>query len=326
VQFNLDIQRELISGLAWEVGYVGSQSRKLTTLIDVNPFDPTTLSSTPHRVLNKIPGNNDGSFSFTPSFENAVNANYNALQTKLTKGAIATPYLGTTYFTLAYTWAHSIDNSSGFRNRNSQIPFFDRNLFRGPSDFDLRQQLTFSGGWDLPFDHAWVHGPKRLTKGWSLFPIMSWHTGFPLDVSANLSTFSFRPGPSGAGDSNLVFATLTGPITYFNPHTPTPGPNGNQYFAPDFVKPNKTLITGSYGSGRGILRGPGRTNLDMALAKTTAITERIGLQFRFEAFNVFNHAEFLEPDTNISNAGTTFGNVTSTYSPRVLQLAAKITF
>jgi hypothetical protein len=326
-QYNLDIQRELVKDLALEVGYVGSQSRKLTTLIDVNPFDPATLASASrHRVLNEIGTNNDFTFSFAPSFENAVNANYNALQTKLSKKATLTPYLGTTYFTLAYTWAHSIDNSSGFRNRNSEIPFFQRNVFRTSSDYDVRQQLTFSGAWDLPFDHAWSNGPKRLTKGWSLFPILSWHTGFPLDVSANLNTRRSRPGPSGEGDSGLVFATLTGPITYFDPSKPTPGPNGNQYFAGNFTSPSDTVITGSYGSGRNILRGPSRTNLDMALAKTTAITERIGLQFRFEAFNIFNHTQFKEPDTNISNNGTTFGNVTTTYDPRILQLAAKITF
>jgi outer membrane receptor protein involved in Fe transport len=326
-QYNLDVQRELVKDVALEVGYVGSQSRKLTTLIDVNPFDPLTLASpSRHRVLNEIGTNTDFSFSFTPSFENAVNANYNALQTKLSKKATFTPYLGTTYFTLAYTWAHAIDNSSGFRNRNSEIPFFKRNVFRTSSDYDIRQQLTFSGAWDLPFDHAWSKGPKRLTQGWSLFPILSWHTGFPLDVSANLNTRRTRPGPSGEGDSGLVFATLTGPITYFNPSKPTPGPNGNQYFSGNFTSPSDTVITGSYGSGRNILRGPGRTNLDMALAKTTAITERVHLQFRFEAFNLFNHAEFKEPDTNISNAGTTFGNITTTYDPRILQLAAKITF
>jgi hypothetical protein len=325
-QYNLDIQRELVRNLAMEVGYVGSQSRKLTTLVDVNAFDPSTLSGTPHRSLNEIGSIDDFRFSFLPEFENGVNASYNALQMKLNKKASSTRFLGTTYFTLAYTWAHSIDNSSGFRNRNFEIPAFQKNAFRASSDFDVRQQFTFSGGWDLPFDHAWSRGPKRLTQGWSLYPIFLVHSGFPLDVSANLSTRRTRPGPSGAGDSGLVFATLAGPVSYFNPNHATPGVNGNQYFSGNFTSPSDTVITGSYGSGRNILRGPGRTNLDLALAKQTTITERVGFQLRFEAFNVFNHAEFLEPDTNVSNTGTTFGNVTSTYDPRVLQLAAKFTF
>ena len=193
VQYNLDIQREVARNVAMEVGYVGSQSRKLTTLVDINAFDPATLTSAPHRFLNEIGTVDNARFSFTPEFENAVNANYNALQTKLSKKPTSTPILGTTYFTLSYTWAHSIDNSSGFRNRNSEIPFFQRNVFRTSSDFDIRHQVSFSGGWDLPFDHAWTSGPKRLTQGWSLFPIIQWHTGFPLDVLANLSTRRTAP-------------------------------------------------------------------------------------------------------------------------------------
>jgi hypothetical protein len=275
--------------------------------------------------LNEIGAPDDLRFSFTDEFENAVNANYNALQTKISKKATSTPIVGTTYFTLAYTWSHTIDNSSGFRNRNSQIPFFQRNVFRTSSDFDIRHQLSFSGGWDLPFDHAWASGPKRLTQGWSLFPIISWHTGFPLDVLANLSTRRTRPGPSGAGDSGLVFATLTGPITYNDPHRSTPGTTGNQYFnGSSFSSPSDTVITGSYGSGRNILRGPGRTNFDVALAKATKITERTALQVRAEFFNLFNRAQFLEPDTNISSG--TFGQVTTTYPARVIQFGGRFTF
>jgi hypothetical protein len=323
-QYNLDIQRELATKLAWEVGYVGSQSRKLTTLVDINAFDPATLSTTPHRFLNEIGTNNDFTFSFTPEFVNGVNASYNALQTKLLKQASETRFLGTTYFTLAYTWAHSIDNSSGFRNRNSQIPFFDRNVFRTSSDFDIRQQLSFSGGWDLPFEHSWSSGPKRLTKGWSLYPIIFWHTGFPLDVSANLPARRSSPGPSGAGDANLVFATLTGPITYMNPSTATPGAPGNLYFTGNFSTPSASVITGSYGSGRNILRGPGQANMDMAVAKTTAITEHTAIELRMEFFNIFNHTEFGNPDTTFP--GQTFGQILTTADPRIIQFGARFTF
>ena len=155
-------------------------------------------------------------------------------------------------------------------------------------------------------------------------PIIFWHTGFPLDVSANLIARGSRPGPSGAGDSNLVYATLNGLITYVDPHKATPGSIGNQYFLGNFNAPSSTLITGSYGSGRNILRGPGRANFDLAVAKSTAITERVKFEFRTEFFNIFNHAEFQNPDTNISDS--TFGQVTSTYDPRIIQFGAKIKF
>jgi hypothetical protein len=320
-QYNLTLQHEVAKNLALEMGYVGSQSRKLTTLVDNNAFDPKTLSTTPTRFYNEIPG---GSFSFTPTFENAVNSNYNALETKLTKRMSETKYLGSAFFTLSYTWAHSIDNSSGFRNRNFQIPFFNRNQFRGSSDFDLRHQIAFSGGWELPFDHAWFRGPKRLTKGWNLYPIVSWHTGYPLDVNAQLSTFGGSVGPSGAGDAGLTNALLTGPVTYFNPHTPTPGQAGNNYFNTAVFTDTGLSICHCYGAPRAILRGPDTVNTDIAFAKKTTITERTALELRADFFNVFNHTEFGNPDTNITS--TTFGQVVSTLEPRVIQFAARFTF
>ncbi len=323
-QYNLDIQHELAKKLALEVGYVGSQSRKLTTLTDINAFDPATLSSVnQHRLLNEGGTIDDFRFSFLPEFVNGVNANYNALQTKLLKNASDVRFLGNLSFTLSYTWAHTIDNSSGFRNRNSQIPFFQRNVFRASSDFDVRHQVSFSGGWNLPFDHAWTSGPKRLTQGWGLYPIIFWHSGFPLDVSANLNTRRSDPGPSGAGDSGLVFANLTGPITYSNASIPGPSGKGNLYFSGNFSEPG-AVITGSYGSGRNILRGPGQTNMDMAFAKKTKITERTAIEIRADFFNLFNHAEFSNPSTVFQTKN--FGRITDTADPRIIQFAARFTF
>ncbi len=324
-QYNLNVQHELVKNLALEMGYVGSESRKLTTLVDSNPFDPATLATTPHRILNEVGGIDDGRFSFLDTFENAVNANYNAFESKLSKKSSDTPFMGRTFFTLSYTWAHSIDNSSGFRNRTSQIPFFQRNAFRGPSDFDIRHQIAFSGGWELPFAKAWAGGPKRLTEGWNLYPIINWHTGFPLDVSAQFSTRRTQPGPSGAGDAGIVYAALLGPITYSNPNQATPGTTGNNYFNPA-VFSTTTGLTGCrcYGSGRGILRGPGTTNVDMALGKRTPINEHTALELRAEFFNLFNHPEFSTVDTNIGSG--TFGQVISTLDPRIIQFGARVTF
>ena len=109
------------------------------------------------------------------------------METSLTKQPGETRFLGTTYFTLAYTFGHSIDNASGFRNRDSQVPFYSPEQFRSSSDFDITQRITFSGGWDLPLDRAWGSGPRRLIKGWSLYPILSWRTGFPLSINAGES-------------------------------------------------------------------------------------------------------------------------------------------
>lgn len=345
-QYNLSIEREVASNLTAEVNYVGSSSKGLTALLDINPMILGSPTNT--RVLNAnqpnaaISGFCTSSFSLAdcpfasePEFSNVSFANYNSLEASLTKHVAASRFFGTTYFTLAYTYGHSIDNASGFRNRSSQVPYYNISQFRGDSDFDIKHRITFSGGWDLPFDRAWNSGPKRLLQGWSLYPILSWRTGFPLTVS---SGFSFNPslaGPSGAGDgylANAIFASGFSSLAILNPKAPTTfnGTPGNYYFNPNTFSP---AVPSGYGLSRNFFQGPGRTNLDLALAKATRIKEHLSLEFRAEAFNVFNHTEFANPDTNI-NSGT-FGQITSTTfgsgsnaleTQRILQLALRLSF
>lgn len=341
-QYNLAIQRELMKNIVIEAAYVGSSSHKLTSLVDANPF----VLGTTHRLFNAQPGNNDASFSYLLEFRNVGTGNFNSLELSLQKRLSETRFFGTSYFTLAYTLAHSIDTSSGFRQRNSQVPAYNSAQFRANSDFDLRQRLVFSGGWDLPFDRAWSSGPKRLTQGWSLYPIATWRTGFPLDVFAALSASRTATGPSAAGDRPLVRANLVGSgVPTFDPkrNQTFKARTGNFYFDPSnfsncTVSP--TCLNGfpttaqalanpalrTYGTfPRNALRGPGRTNFDLAIAKTTPIfRERVKLEIRAEAFNLFNHAEFNSPSTSITSS--LFGQVTSTADPRIIQLAARFTF
>ena len=340
-QYNLSLQRELAKNLTAEANYVGSSSKGLTSLEDVNPFILSTVTgANPTRLLNLnqnaglanycanfANGPSDCPFSISEEFANVSFATFNSLEASLTKQLGDSPFFGTTYFTLAYTYGHSIDNTSGFRNRTSQVPFYNIAQFRGSSDFDLTHRIIFSGGWDLPFDRTWASGPKRLVKGWSLYPIFSWRTGFPLSINAGESFNPPDPGSSGAGDgylANAVFAPGFNSITILNPKT-----NHNEYFNGAAF----TVPTSGYGLPRNFFRGPGRTNLDLALAKTTAITERLNAEFRLEAFNVFNHTEFANPDTNINSA--TFGQITTTdfgtgpnavHTERILQLALRLTF
>jgi hypothetical protein len=346
-QYNLSLQRELSRNLIAEVSYVGSSSKGLTALEDINPFDLGTISgSNPSRFLNEnqnatltsycagAGGPSDCPFSSAAEFNNLGFANFNSLETSLTKQNGDIRYLGNTYFTLAYTWGHSLDNSSGFRNRDSQVPYYNHSQFYGSSDFDVTNRIVFSGGWDLPFDKAWANGPKRLVKGWSLYPIFSWRSGFPLSILSGLPADPSDPGPSGAGDGYLALADFApgfSKITITNPRT-----HGNVYFNGAAFAPIQDAYNPAdpYGTtGRDFFRGPGRTNLDLTLAKTTAITERIHVEIRADAFNVFNHAEFANPDTTLTSQ--TFGQITSTtfgtgvaalQTQRILQLAGRLTF
>jgi hypothetical protein len=323
-QYNLSIQRELPAKMMLQTAYVGSTSHKLTALADMNPFDLATIhSATPHRILNETAGNTDNSFSFLEEFRNAANANYNSLQISLRRESpTSIRYLGSVYFTLAYTYSHNIDDASGFRNFTSTVPTFAPSSFRASSDFDLRHVFAFSGGWDLPFSR----GPKRLVKGWSLYPIISYRTGYPLTVFADLITSAGDPGPSGAGDAGLVNADLIGPIQYFDPHQKQTfaGNTGAFFFNPtSFSNANPTPPYGT--APRSILRGPSRTDMDLALAKITPVYgEHVSVELRLEAFNLFNHTQFKDPDRNPDD--TTFGQISTTYDPRILQLGVRIKF
>jgi hypothetical protein len=351
-QYNLSLQHQLASNLIAEVNYVGSSAKGLTALQDVNPFILSTVNgSNPTRVLNNYINQNPNSAMalycanqfdtaadcpFTgdePEFKNITFANFNSLEASLTKQNGDNRIIGNTYFTLAFTYGHSLDNASGFRNRDSQVPAYDANVFYASSDFDVKERITFSGGWDLPFDRAWASGPRRLVKGWSLYPILSWRTGFPLSINSGLSgSNNADPGPSGAGDgylANANFAPGFSKIAITNPKT-----NGTYYFNPAAFVSIPDAPGNGYGTtGRDFFRGPGRTNLDLALAKTTAITERVNVEFRVEGFNVLNHTELANPDANIDDS--TFGQVTTTtlgtgtnalQTQRILQLAARLTF
>lgn len=313
-QYNLSIEHELARKLTAEAAYVGSSSHGLTGLKDINPFDPATLSTNPTRILNETPGNTPDSFSFLPQFMNVANANYNALQLSLRQQGVKVPMLGSVYYTFGYTYAHSIDVASGFRNNSFQVPSFDPGLFRASSDFDLRHVLTFSGGWDLPFNR----GPKALAQGWSLFPILSWRTGYPFTVTSGLTASTNDPGPSGAGDRNLANADQVAPIHYLNPRS-----NGFLYFDPASFSDTPTPPYGT--APRNAYRLPGRTNMDLSLTKTTPLhSDRITLKFNVDAFNIFNHTQFRSVAANAST--NIFGQIISTYSPRVLQLGAHIVF
>jgi len=337
--YNLSLQRDLKHGLTGEVSYVGSASHKLTGIKDVNPVilgDPNAT-----RVLNAQPNLQSEfggyAFSYLDEFQNVGNALYSSLQSSLKKQISGNRVFGSSYFTLAYTWSHNIDNSSGFRALTSNVPVGDPNLFRASSDLDIRHNLSFGAGWDLPFQNLWESAPKRVTKGWSLYPILSWRTGFPMDMRYFLNRSGGRAGPSGYGDSELVGPNVIAPVQFYDPRKQLAADGvGGQWFntsafetdSLDALNQSGVIPTPSqrtYGSyARNSLRGPHRTNLDISLAKLTSITERVNLEFRADVFNFFNHAEFRKPGLTPEVAG--FGEITDTYDPRIIQLAAKIRF
>ena len=346
LQYHLTFQQEIAENTIFQASYVGSGSRKLTALTDVNPF---VLGTFDRRLNLTSPSSPCGAtqiflcYANLYEFRNTSNASYNSMLVSLQKQFSGNGVFGRSYFTLAYTYSHNIDNASGFQNRNELVPYYNPALFRASSDMDVRNRIVLSGGWELPLERAWENGPKRLTKGWNVFPIISWRTGVPLDIFADLpSAFDFNsPGPSAAGDAGLVRANQVGPIETFNPRSVrTFSENsgaistGNFWFDPTsftntnfpsdaMVVANPALRT--YGTlPRNDLRGPGMTNIDLAFSKTTPIRENLRVELRADFFNLLNHAEFANPDTNINSP--TFGRLLYTYQPRIIQLAVRLSF
>jgi outer membrane receptor protein involved in Fe transport len=335
-QYNMSIQRQLGNGLMAEIGYAGSSSHKLLTWVDQNPM----ILGTNTRVLNQQllasnPNADPNTFGFAPTFDGLNHANYNGLLTSLTKRAEDVRFVGNVFFTAAYTWSHNLDNGTGFNSRVSSIPYYNHNQFYGNSDFDLRQRFAFSGGWDLPFAKTWATGPKRLTSGWSLYPIYFIQSGIPLDFLAGTHQHSTDPGPSGAGDGEIVRADqLVRSVQKFDPRRLQTynGATGNYWFDPNSFQPDTCIGAGTcplgfYGTyARNSFHGPRHSNLDLALEKSTDVVgERTKLIFRAEAFNIFNHAEFRPPADTSATSGT-FGQISGTYAPRILQLALRMTF
>jgi hypothetical protein len=374
-QYNLSIQHQVARNLVAEVNYVGTDSKILPVNIVGNPM----ILGTSNRVLNLGQTNSEinsycanyaaNNNSFIDPILGTVNpasvcpfqgwqntrintgfASYNSLQASLTKQNSSSRW-GSSYFTLGYTYGHGIDNASGRFNNSQGVPAYNIGAFRGSSDYDVSNRVTLSGGWELPFDQAWGSGPEWLLKGWTVYPISSWRTGFPQTVNSQLgSGYAFDdPGTSGAGDlflTNALFAAGFAGVRTMDPKS-----NSNVYFAPatftasqypigtacnlelpaavshmlpsdDCAETTPSLRT--YGTGRGIFRGPSRTNLDLALAKSTRIGESLSAELRLEAFNIFNHTQFMDPNTNI--ASSTFGQVFQTYDPRIVQIALRLTF
>ena len=327
IQFNGGVQQSLGAGMVAEVAYVGSVSRKYTALIDSNPFILGTTTRS-YQVANGNPVGSQGDkgYTYLDTFKNLTNGNYNSLQASLRKQTSHIQYLGTTYFQLSYTFAKNMDNVSGFRQRNSHVPSYNPNLFYAVSDTNVPHRIVLSGGWDLPFDDFAPHAPRLLTKGWSVYPIASYQSGFPLDVSANLTRSSSKPGPTGAGDQELVRVNLVGStVAKLNPYSSVGAANGSPYL----MRSNfDTNVTSGYGTlSRNSFYGPGYTNVDMSLVKAFVFLDGehpLRLELRGDFFNMFNITQFQQPNTTIGSSQ--FGEITKTYDPRIIQLAGKIRF
>jgi hypothetical protein len=262
--YNFNIEKSFGNGVGvFQLGYVGSEGRKLSVLLDINQEAGSFT---------------DGNFPQYPNFGsiNQLNSigtsNYNALQSTLRLRA----WHGLTT-QIAYTWAHELDEISAYRGA---IPYDSTNLKAeyGNGDFDTRQNLSLTLNWNVPGSS---HGPQWLSHGWAVNSLMTFHGGQPLD--------EFRTGYDVIGNpfSGVSHAFSKSGVTWINPAAfclpavdDSSGSGGNcPASAPE-------VFGGSL--RRNQIYGPGFSDVDLSVFKNIPITERFKAQFRIELFNTFN--------------------------------------
>jgi hypothetical protein len=298
-----------------------------------------------------FPTQNSGVQTYT----NAGKSAYNALTISLRRRV--TNSWG---YDFNYTYSHAIDNGSGAEggtSSSSNISGFNSGITElqnafcpncglGPADYDMRHQVTADFVVELPVGRGKPFAGKAPTwldeiiGGWQVSGLYTFHTGTPLSCSASgmyntnydyASLCVLAPGVGAVPSNGLTFDQLGIPSLFSNTNA------GN-----DFVP----APSGAVGV-RGILRGPDFWNLDAAMGKYFRLPkESMRLQFRTEAYNIFNHENFANPNANsnlsvvqqpgLTTTGAyaaygsaTFGEITSTNSasaPRVLQMALRLTF
>jgi hypothetical protein len=303
MQYNFGVQRELTRGTVLSVQYVGNSNYHQRIQRDVNAVplsDPRRLD-----IKNGNLGANLArpylGFSGITLGQNSTGSTYNSLQVNFRVQA-------TEGLTLqaAYTWSHAIDYASGdFANLSNP---FDAQFNRGPGDLDRRHILSLNYLYDIPIFRGRTDVVGSVLGGWEFSGITLIQTGVPLTPTLPYDNLGI-----GAGTAR---PDVVGNLDY--PHT-----LGAWFDTGAFAAPPPL----SFGSaGRGIIRGPGRTNFNLSLFKSFSMPfpgnpEGAKLQFRAESFNAFNHTQFHNVNTSFGNSN--FGKVTSTYDPRVWQLGLK---
>jgi len=307
--WNFNVERQVGSKGVFEVAYVGSKGTKLLTARDINQPQPSVLPP----GLPFVP-RPDFRFDDIDLLESRANSNYNALQARfqqrLSRGFTALA---------SYTWSKSIDDASNFFSSTGD-PNFPQNSYnvaaeRGRSNFDVRHRLSVSYSYALPLGKGLQGWTSTLLSGWETNGIVTLQSGRPFTV-ALLSEID----NSGTGRSILGFGANDRPNLVGNPELSSRTPE-RWFNTAAFAFP----APGTFGNaGRNILDGPGLQNVNASVVKNTALSERFNLQFRAEAFNLFNHPNFNLPDNFFPSPS--FGRISSARDPRHIQFGLKLLF
>jgi len=293
-QWSLAIQHALNKSTIAEIDYIGSQSRKLPIRWNADDCsiagsyvcDPTVR---PYKQ-----------FTYIYEAANEGSASYNALVAKLQR-----QFSNGLSFVTNYTWSKVISNTEqggvpvGLNERGTCL-----SCDRGLAGYNVPQRLVASSVWNLPLGRGkqFLNGISpaldRVIGGWTLDTIATFSKGNPFTVLAASSTTmdpmtQFRADQTCNGRSSLKNKDVRS--------------NGHYWFNTACYAPPAANHFGN--SGTNIMTGPGVNNWDIGAGKMIALRESMNMQFRADAFNAFNHAQFQNPDSTYTD--TNFGKITT---------------
>jgi hypothetical protein len=291
MQWNFGVEDQLSSSTTVEVDFVGSRDNHLV----LNYNDNSPLPGPGPIAAPRLPYAN-----VIPDFAYDTNLGYsayNALEVKFERRfSQGLTFLG------AYTWSHCLDISSGLYDGD---PFPNPHDFRslwGNCDMDYPNILTFSSVYDLPFGKgkqfagSMSGAANAILGNWQLGGILAANSGGPFSV-----VLPFDNANTGIGNQ---FAEEVAP----------PRPSGFTPTRAAWYDPSSFGTCAQYAycnTGRNILRGPDRIDLDLSLSKNFKFTETTGLEIRIESFNLFNRVNFASPGGGAQGSFTNFGGAAS---------------
>lgn len=306
-QWSLAIQHTIANNTIAEVDYIGTQSRKLP--IRWNADDCSTAGSYVCDPAVKP----FKQFNYIYAMADEGTASYNALVAKLQR-----QFSAGLSFVVNYTWSKALTNTE---QGGAPVALNQRGTClscdKGMAGYNAPQRLVASAVWAVPAGHGqrWLSsaGPvvSAVVSGWTLNTIATFAQGNPFTVIAANSTSmdpmtSYRPNRLCNGRSSLKNKNVRS--------------NGNYWIDTACFETPAANMFGT--SGPNILTGPGVNNWDFGLGRLIRLHEAASFEIRAEAFNAFNHAQFLNPDYVMTD--TNFGKVTTAGSSRELQFAAKL--
>jgi hypothetical protein len=349
--FDLDLQYEHKS-YVFSVAYAGAKGTHLA----LGRSNNQPLLASPSAPVNGLTTNSAANAAERVPFvglspllfrlESSGNSIYNSLQATLKKD-MSHGF----QFLAAYTFSKSIDDAADSLGAaiggGFGIPILGQTVYnnqntiaaqRGVSDFDRTHRLVISGTWTVPGpDHATSATIRKLGNGWSISGIATLQSGLPFSILDSAAGTLFGPATLNTTGSLAPGATLadagrSGSVSsrvneFFNTSAFVPAPS----IPSGGMIDGKYPVSGGGGTvfgnlGRNILRGPDQQDFDIAAIKTTPLTDRVKLIFRWEFFNLLNRPNFANPSNDVSTPST-FGVISAlTVNPRIMQYALKLEF